>query len=323
MSVLLYIQNFRGKLKKQNFELASYASKIAEDLNIDVTGVVMGEIDNTELEKLAKYGVSKILKAGDALLNTRINKVYTQIVQQVADSAGAEVIVFPDNNAGRAVAPRLSARIKAGFVPRVAAVPSSYDPFIVSKGVFTGKAFANVKVNTPVKILSLMNHTFGLFEKETELVIENFTPQTDTSGVTTKVIDRKLSDEGLSLVDADIVVSGGRGMKSPDNWGPLEELADILGAALGCSRPVSDEGWRSHEEHVGQTGKVIAPNLYIAVGISGAIQHMAGVSGSKCIVAINTDSDAPIFQVADYGILGDQQKILPKLIEAFREFKKE
>ena len=180
-----------------------------------------------------------------------------------------------------------------------------------------------MKVKTPVRILSLVNHTFGLFEKETDLTIEDFKPEIDTSGVTTKVIDRKLSDEGISLFDADIVVSGGRGMKSPDNWGPLEELADVLGAALACSRPVSDDGWRSHEEHVGQTGKVIAPNLYIAVGISGAIQHIAGVSGAKCIVALNTDSDAPIFQVADYGILGDAHKILPKLTEAFKEFKKE
>jgi electron transfer flavoprotein alpha subunit len=323
MSVLVYIQNFGGKLKKQNLELASYASKIAEQQNSDVAGIVIGEIGNDELERLADYGVSKILKAGDASFNVRINKIYTQIVQQAAEAVGADVIVFPFNNAGKAVAPRLSVRMKAGYVPRVTALPSSFDPFIVTKGVFAGKAFANVKVKTPVKILALMNNTFGLFEKKTDLVIEDFTPQTDTSGVTTKVIDRKLSDEGLSLFDADIVVSGGRGMKSPDNWGPLEELAGVLGAALACSRPVSDEGWRSHEEHVGQTGKVIAPNLYIAVGISGAIQHIAGVSGAKCIVAINNDEDAPIFQYADYGIVDDAHKVLPKLVEAFREFKKE
>jgi len=323
MSVLVYIQNFGGKLKKQNFELASYASQIADAINTDVTGIVIGEIADDEIQKLAKYGVSKVLKAGDASLNTRINKVYTQIVQQAVDKSDAKVVVFPDNNAGRAIAPLLSVKLKAGYVPGAMALPSSYEPFIVSKGVFTGKAFANVKVNTDIKIISLMINTFGLFEKDTELNIEEFTPQIDTSGVKTKVIDSKLSDEGLSLFDAEIVVSGGRGMKSPDNWTPLEELADVLGAALACSRPVSDDGWRSHEEHVGQTGKVIAPNLYIAVGISGAIQHVAGVSGSKCIVAVNNDSDAPIFQVADYGILDDAQKVLPKLIEAFKEFKKE
>jgi len=323
MSVLVYIQNFGGKLKKQNFELASYASQIADAINTGVTGIVIGEIADDEIQKLAKYGVSKVLKTGDASLNTRINKVYTQIVQQAVDKSDAKVVVFPDNNAGRAIAPRLSVKLKAGYVPGAMALPSSYEPFIVSKGVFTGKAFANVKVNTDIKIISLMINTFGLFEKETELNIEEFTPQIDTLGVKTKVINSKLSDEGLSLFDAEIVVSGGRGMKSPDNWAPLEELANVLGAALACSRPVSDDGWRSHEEHVGQTGKVIAPNLYIAVGISGAIQHVAGVSGSKCIVAVNNDSDAPIFQVADYGILDDAQKVLPKLIEAFKEFKKE
>ncbi len=323
MSVLVYVQNFGGKLKKQNFELASYASKIAEAMGTDVAGITIGEIDNEELQKLSKYGVSKLLKAGDPSFNTRINKIYTQIVEQAVEAAGADVVVFPNTNAGKAVAPRLSVRLKAGYVPGVTELPSSYDPFIVSKGVFTGKAFANVKVNTSVKIVSLMINTFGVFEKETDLVIEDFAPQIDTTGVTSKVIDKKLSKEGLSLFDADIVVSGGRGMKSPDNWKPLEELAEVLGAALACSRPVSDEGWRSHEEHVGQTGKIIAPNLYIAVGISGAIQHIAGVSGAKCIVALNNDSDAPIFQVADYGILDDAHKVLPKLVEAFREFKKE
>jgi electron transfer flavoprotein alpha subunit len=323
MSVLVYIQNFGGKLKKQNLELASYASQIAETMNTDVTGVVIGEIPDDEIQKVAQYGVSKVLKAGDASLNTRINKVYTQIVEQAVKQSDAKVVVFPDNNAGRAIAPRLSVKLKAGFVPGVMALPSSYEPFIVSKGVFTGKAFADVKVKTDIKIVSLMINTFGLFEKDTSLTIEKFTPQIDTSGVKTKVVDSKLSDEGLSLFDAEIVVSGGRGMKSPDNWKPLEELAEVLGAALACSRPVSDDGWRSHEEHVGQTGKVIAPNLYIAVGISGAIQHVAGVSGSKCIVAVNNDSDAPIFQVADYGILDDAQKVLPKLIDAFKEFKKE
>ncbi len=323
MSVLVYIQNFGGTLKKQNFELAGYATKIAEAQNTDVTGIVLGEIEDDELRKLAGYGVSKMLKAGDASLNTRINEVYTQIVRQAVEETGAGVVVFPDNNEGRAIAPRLSVRLKAGFVPGVTALPSSYDPFIVTKGVFTGKAFADVKVNTPIKIVSLVNNTFGLYEKETALSVEEFTPRVDTSSVTTKVTGRKRTEEGLSLFDAGIVVSGGRGMKTPDNWGPLEELAGVLGAALACTRPVSDEGWRPHEEHVGQTGKVIAPNLYIAVGISGAIQHMAGVSGAKCVLAINNDEDAPIFQVADYGILDDAHKVLPKLTEAFREFKKE
>ncbi len=323
MSVLVYIQNFNGKLKKQNLELASYASKIADGISTDVVAIIMGEIENSEIEKLSKYGVSKVLKAGDATLNTRINKTYTQVLEQAVNTANAEIVVFPDNTDGKAIAPRLSVKLKAGYVPGVLSLPDSYNPFVVSKRAFNGKAFANVKVITPKKIVSLMNNSFGLHENPKDLTIEDFSPQLNPDEVKTKVIDSKLSDEGISLFDAEIVVSGGRGMKDPDNWKPLEELAQILGAATACSRPVSDDGWRPHEEHVGQTGKVIAPNLYFAVGISGAIQHVAGVSGSKCMVAINNDSDAPIFQVADYGILDDAQKVLPKLIEAFKVFKAE
>lgn len=323
MSVLVYIQNFNGKLKKQTLELASYASKIAEATQSKLVGIVLGEIENAELEKLANYGVSKILKASDAKLNARINKIYSQVIEQAVTSENSTVIVFPDNNLGKAVAPRLSVRLKAGFVPGVLALPSSYEPFVVSKRAFSGKAYANVKVSSAIKIVSLMNNSFGLYENNSELSIEEFTPELHLDEVKTTIVDRKISDEGVSLFDAEIVVSGGRGMKDAGNWAPLEELASVLGAATACSRPVSDDGWRTHNEHVGQTGKVIAPNLYFAIGISGAIQHVAGVSGSKCIVAINNDSDAPIFQVADYGILDDAQKVLPKLVEAFKTFKAE
>ncbi len=323
MSVLVYIQNFNGKLKKQNFELASYASKIAENQGAKLTGIVLGEIENSELEKLAKYGVSKILKAGDAVLNTRINRTFTQVVSQAIEAVNAQVICFPDNNAGKAIAPRLSVKMKAGFVSEALALPSSYEPFIVSKRAFSGKSNANVKVNTAIKIISLVNNSFGVNEKPCELTIEDFTPQLNVDDVKVTVVEKKPSAEGISLFDAEIVVSGGRGMKDANNWPPLEELASVLGAATACSRPVSDDGWRPHHEHVGQTGKIIAPNLYFAIGISGAIQHVAGVSGSKCIVAINNDSDAPIFQVADYGIIADAQKALPTLIEAFKAFKEE
>lgn len=323
MSVLVYIQNFNGKLKKQNLELASYAVKIADAKGETVVGIVMGEIDNSEIERLAKYGVSKVLKAGDAVLNTRINRLFTQVIEKAVTVENVNAIIFPDNNEGKALAPRLSVKLKAGFVSGVMELPSSYEPFVVSKRAFSGKAFANVKVNSPIKILSLMNNSFGLYENSTELAIEDFAHGVNLVDIKSKVVDSKMFDEGISLFDADIVVSGGRGMKSADNWKPIEELAEVLGAATACSRPVSDDGWRTHNEHVGQTGKVIAPNLYFAFGISGAIQHVAGVSGAKCIVAINNDSDAPIFQVADYGILDDAQKVLPKLVEAFKEFKSE
>ncbi len=323
MSVLVYIQNFNGKLKKQNLELASYASKIADSSNTDLVAIIMGEIENTEIERLSKYGVSKVLKAGNAALNTRINQTYTQVLEQAVDAVNADIVVFPDNNDGKAIAPRLSVKLKAGYIPGVLSLPNSYEPFMVSKRAFNGKAFASVKITTAKKIVSLMNNSFGLHENPKDLTIEDFSPQLNLNDVKTKVVDSKLSDEGISLFDAEIVVSGGRGMKDPGNWAPLEELAQVLGAATACSRPVSDDGWRPHNEHVGQTGKVIAPNIYFAIGISGAIQHVAGVSGSKCIVAVNNDSDAPIFQVADYGILDDAQKVLPKLIEAFKAFKAE
>ena len=323
MSVLVYIQNFNGKLKKQNFELASYARSIAENIGQQVTGIVLGEIEDNELEKLSKFGVSKILRAADESLNTRINKTYTKVISQAIEALNTQIIVFPDNNAGKALAPRLSVKLKAGFVSEVVASPSSYDPFIVLKRTFSGKANANVKVNTSIKIVSLVNNAFGVHENQTELTIENFSPEMSTDDVQVKVVDKKPSAEGISLFDAEIVVSGGRGMKDGNNWNPLEELADVLGAAIACSRPVSDDGWRPHHEHVGQTGKIIAPNLYFAIGISGAIQHVAGISGSKCIVAINNDSDAPIFQVADYGILGDAQKVLPSLIDSFKAYKAE
>lgn len=323
MSVLVYIQNFNGKLKKQNLELAGYAAKIGEKTGLSVTGVVLGQIDDNELQKLSGFGVSKVLKFDDERLNVRVNKFFTQAIEAAAQKVNAEIVLFPDNNTGKALAPRLSVKLKAGFVPGVTALPENHDPFIVTKRAFSGKAFAKVKVKSDIKILSLMNNSFGLHEKPVELSIEAFNADINFDDSPTQIVDRQVSDKAVSLVDAEIVVSGGRGMKGPENWQPLEELAEALGAATACSRPVSDEGWRPHEEHVGQTGKVIAPNLYFAIGISGAIQHVAGVSGSKYLVAINNDDEAPIFQVADYGIVGDAHKILPKLTKVVKKFKEE
>jgi len=208
-------------------------------------------------------------------------------------------------------------------VAGVSALPSGLDPFIVQKKAFTGKAFANVKVNSEKKILTLSQNSFGIQETEGAASIESFSPAFTDNDFRTEVKDVTKVTGKVLLTDAEIVVSGGRGMKGPENWGPIEELAGLLGAATACSRPVSDEGWRPHEEHTGQTGKIIAPNLYIAAGISGAIQHLAGVSSSKCIVAINKDNEAPIFEAADYGVIGDVHKVLPELIRAVKEFKAE
>jgi electron transfer flavoprotein alpha subunit len=323
MSVLVYIQHFDGKLKKQNFEVASFAANIAASSQSKAIALILGTIDNSEIERLKSYGITKTIHVDGELFNTRINKIFTQVIEQVAVKENVNVIIFPDNNTGKAIAPRLSVRLRAGFVSGVVSLPLTYEPFVIAKRVFSGKAFATIKIKTQIKILSLAINSYGLHENLVNFEIEKFIPQVSFDTVPIKIVDRKVTQALISLADADIVVSGGRGMRGPENWKPLEDLAKELGAATACSRPVSDDGWRSHEEHVGQTGKIIAPNLYIAVGISGATQHVAGISRSKCLVAINTDNDAPIFEVANYGILGDAQKVLPKLTEAFKKFKGE
>jgi electron transfer flavoprotein alpha subunit len=224
---------------------------------------------------------------------------------------------------GKALAPRLSVRLKAGLGSGVSKLPLSLNPFTVYKRTYSGNAFAHLVIKSDVKILTLAQNSFDLAETpENSCTIENRSVTVDGSLIKTVVKDVQKQTGKILLTDADIVVSGGRGMKSPDNWAPLTELASLLGAATACSRPVSDEGWRPHEEHTGQTGKIISPNLYIAVGISGATQHLAGISSSKYIVAINTDKDAPIFEAAQYGIVGDAMKVLPKLVEAVKEIKK-
>ncbi|SMO51121.1 electron transfer flavoprotein alpha subunit apoprotein [Saccharicrinis carchari] len=318
MSILVYISNVNGKIKKQSLELTSYASAMSKSTALDVCGVVIGDIEDSALDELGKYGMGKILKAVDAQFNNRVNRVYTRIVEQAARQLNAQYILFPDNNEGKAIAPRLSARMSAGFVPQVMGMPNSYEPFVVSKRAFTGKALARVEVQTKVKILSPMFNSFGLIEFPKELLIEAFTPEIDEPHSRLNIINRNLNEGTISLADAEIVVSGGRGMKSGEHFSMLEALSATLGGAVACSRPVADAGWRPADEHVGQTGKIIAPNIYFAIGISGAIQHVAGVSGAKCIVAINSDPEAPIFDVADYGMVGDAFKIVPELIEAFK-----
>jgi len=322
MSVLVYTQNRDGKFKKSSFELVSYGSKVAELLNTSLVCLSIGTVSDEELKKLGNYGAGKIVRVDGEYCKTLDNQVYTDIIAQAALKEDARVIIIANNSEGKAVAPRLSVRLKAGMASGVSKLPLSLDPFTVYKRTYSGNAFAHMVINTEIKIITLSQNSFDLVETPNNAAIENSNITVDSSLARTVVKDSQKQTGKLLLTDAEIVVSGGRGMKSPDNWGPLEELAGALGAATACSRPVSDEGWRSHEEHTGQTGKVIAPNLYIAVGISGATQHLAGVSSSKYIVAVNTDKDAPIFEVAQYGIVGDAQKVLPKLVEAVKELKK-
>ena len=321
MSVLVYIQNFNGRLRKQNFELASYGREIANQQDTLLVGLVIGGMETGELQKMSRYGVDKIIHVNNEQLNKRINRAYTHVIQEVVMLESITTILFSDNNTGKALGPRLSVRLKAGFVPGVVDLPSGYSPITIKRSVYSGKAFSDVKVVSEKQILSLAINTYKLVEKEVNTDIVEFTPSLDEKDMLVHITKSVPSDKAISLADADIVVSGGRGMKSPDNWKKLEDLADTLQAALACSRPVADDGWRPSDEHVGQTGKIIAPDLYIAVGISGAIQHVAGVSGSKKILAINTDAEAPIFKVANYGIVGDANNVIPAFTEAIKSFK--
>lgn len=320
MSVIVYTENWDGKFKKLSFELVSYAKDVAKKLNTSLIALSIGNVAEDELKKLSNYGAVKVISVNENKLKDLDNQAYTSVIAEVAAKENANAIIFAHNNTGKAIAPRLSVRLKAGLVTAVVSSPITTEPFMVIKKVFTSKAFANITIKTPIKILSLMQNAFGLIEAAEAFVLEQYSPALGEE-MKTEVIDVKKVSGKILLTDADIVVSGGRGMKGPENWGSIEELAQLLGAGTACSRPVSDEHWRTHEEHVGQTGKVIAPTLYIACGISGAIQHLGGISSSKCIVAINKDPEAPIFEAADYGIVGDVMKVLPEMISAVKELK--
>ncbi|MCX6325533.1 MAG: electron transfer flavoprotein subunit alpha/FixB family protein [Bacteroidia bacterium] len=322
MSVLVYTENWDGKFKKLSFELVSYATGVAKMLNTTVTAVSIGKVNETELKKLGNYGANKIINVNNDKLITLDNQAYTSVIAEISHKENATIILIANNNTGKAIAPRLSVRLKAGVGSGVSKLPLNLNPFTVYKRTYSGNAFAHVVIKSDVKIITLAQNSFDLIETSDNAIIENLNVSIDGSLLKTVVKDVQKQSGKIVLTDADIVVSGGRGMKSPDNWPSLVELAALLGAATACSRPVSDEGWRPHEEHTGQTGKIIAPNLYIAVGISGATQHLAGISSSKYIVAINTDKDAPIFSAAQYGIVGDAMKVLPKLVDAVKEIKK-
>jgi electron transfer flavoprotein alpha subunit len=320
MSVLVYTENWDGKFKKLSFELVSYAAGVAEMTGGPVTALSIGSVDQEELAGLGAYGATTVMNtplSSDGL----DNQLYASIIAAAMEKSGATILVMANNNAGKALAPRLSVKLKAGLASGVSALPDSVSPLVVKKKVFSGKAFSKLSVTTEKAILTLAQNSYEIVEKGGSASVEEFDAGVDVSIAKTKIRDVQKQDGKLLLSDADVVISGGRGMKAAENWGPIEELAQVLEGATACSRPVSDEGWRPHEEHTGQTGKIIAPNLYFAFGISGAIQHLAGVSSSKCIVAVNTDKDAPIFESADYGIVGDALKVLPELITEIKAAK--
>jgi len=318
MSVLIFIDTADGHVKKASLEAMTYGSKIAEQLGTTAEGVVLGT-SKDDLATLGRYGVKKVHHVNNESLNHLDAQVYAKLIAQVAVQTDAKVIVFSNNIDGKAIAPRLSASMKAGLVSGAVALPDTSKGFVVKKNVFSGKAFANISLNTDVKIISLSPNAYQTLAGEgvAEVINTEIVPGNSRIKITAV---NKLSGEIL-LTEADIVVSAGRGMKGPENWGMVEELAKLLHAATACSRPVADAHWRPHNEHVGQTGIAIAPNLYIAIGISGAIQHLAGVNRSKVIVVINKDPEAPFFKAADYGIVGDAFEIVPKMIEAVKKFK--
>ncbi len=314
MSVLIYADNHGGKFPKSSLEAVSYGADIAAQMGVDAIAITCGKIEGDG--GLGAAGATKVLTCE---ANTSDSQQMTRLVVAAAQKVNANIIVFSHDIAGKLIAPRVAARLDAGLVPGATSLPTA--DFTVKKNVFSGKAIADVTITTTTKVITLLPNSYTVKKDGAAAATEAFTTDLGASGIKVKETIHEGKDGEIPLPEAELVVSAGRGMKGPEHWGPIEELAKILGAATACSRPVSDIGWRPHHEHVGQTGITIRPNLYIAVGISGAIQHLAGVNGSKVIVVINKDPEAPFFKAADYGIVGDAFEVLPKIIEAAKSFK--
>lgn len=321
MSVIVFADQQQGKIKKAAQEAVEYAAKVAAQLGTDVSAVVVGEVANEELTGLGKHGAKKVLHVADARLNEIEPGVCAKILAEAVNQESASVVIFTHNFSGKAIAPILSAKLKAGLVTGAISLPDTASGFVVKKSVFSGKAFANVNISSDKKIVSVMPNTFNLEPGTATADVATFSPTISDADFKIKMVKVETVEGEIPLTEAEIIVSGGRGLKGPENWGLVEDLAHVLGAATACSRPVADSGWRPHHEHVGQTGLTVRPNLYIAIGISGAIQHLAGVNGSKVIVVINKDPEAPFFKAADYGIVGDAFEVVPKLTEALKAYK--
>ena len=318
MSVLIYTEFAEGKFKKVALELASYAKKVAESLGTTVTAVAINAGDVSEL---GKYGVDKVLKVTDAKLDTFNAKAYADVIKQAAQKEGAKVVVLTSTTDSLYLAPIVAVNLEAGYASNVVALPVSVAPFQVKRNAFSNKGFNVTEISSDVKVIAIGKNSFGLVETSGAAATEDFAVSLNDADFNIAVQSQEKASGKVSIADAEVVVSGGRGLKGPENWGMIEELAEVLGAATACSKPVSDLDWRPHSEHVGQTGKPVAANLYIAVGISGAIQHIAGINASKVKVVINTDPEAPFFKVADYGIVGDAFQVLPELISKLKAFK--
>ena len=314
MSVLVYAESEGGKLKKVAFEVASYGKAIADQMGTEVIAVTFNAAN---AETLGNYDVSKVMNiTAEGSFDA---KIYASGIQQAAVACDAKAVVVSSSADSRYLTPLLAVGLAAGYATNVVDAPSSLSPFTVKRSAFTNKAFTQTEISSEIKIIGVSNNAFGLIENTTACTVEEFVPSLVSSTITVESVDK--ATDKVTIADAEVVVSGGRGLKGPENWHLIEELADTLGAATACSKPVSDMGWRPHSEHVGQTGKPVASNLYIAIGVSGAIQHLAGINSSKVKVVINNDPEAPFFKAADYGIVGDAFEVVPQLIEKLKAFK--
>lgn len=316
MSVVVYTESEGGKFKKIAQEAVSYAKGIADMMGTTVTAVA---INADATADLGTFGASKVLEVSNDGLSSFNAQAYASVVADAAKAEGASVVVLTSSANSKFMAPLVASNLNAGYVPNVTELPLNSSPFTVKHSVFTNKAFSHTEIHTDVKVIGLGKNAYGIKENPTTASTEAFSPEVTKGGVEVVSVDK--ATDKVTIADAEVVVSGGRGLKGPENWGLIEELADVLGAATACSKPVSDMGWRPHGEHVGQTGKPVASNLYIAIGISGAIQHLAGINSSKVKVVINNDPEAPFFKAADYGIVGDAFEVVPQLTEKLKSFK--
>jgi len=316
--VLVYTESEEGKFKKIAFEAVSYAKGIADMIGSSVTAV---SVNGGNASELGAYGANKVLEVSNDKLNKFNAAAFADLIAQAAKSEGAKVVVLTSSVNCKFMAPLVAVNLEAGYVANVTELPSSTSPFNVKHSVFTNKAFSVTEIKTDIKVVGLAKNAYGLKENNVSIAAESFSPQLNDGDFSVEVVSVDKATDKVTIADAEIVVSAGRGLKGPENWGMIEELAEVLGAATACSKPVSDMGWRPHGEHVGQTGKPVASNLYIAIGISGAIQHLAGINSSKVKVVINNDPEAPFFKAADYGIVGDAFEVVPQLIEKLKTFK--
>lgn len=319
MNVLVFVDALNGAIVKSAYEAVSYGNKIAQGQGGTVTVLTYGGVSESAAAELGAFGASKVFIASG--INAMDPQKLAKAIEDVAGKVSAKVIVFSHDYTGKSVAPLASVRLKAGLVAGAIDYPDTANRFKVRKSVFSGKAFAVCSINTDIKIISIVPNSVETIKGSGTATVETLSGSYGDTRLKVKALKSEVTEGAISLPEAETVVSAGRGLKGPENWGMIEELAKELGAATACSRPVADIGWRPHHEHVGQTGIAIRPNLYFAIGISGAIQHLAGVNGSKVIVAINTDKEAPFFKAADYGVIGDAFQVVPRLIEAVKKMK--